>query len=310
MKKKDLKSKPSKLSKIPKIDILEIETPKKEKVKKEKAKKPHYVDPIEFSTLITDSYKDGVITTELAECVLKIATRLSYAPNFINYCVDSETEAYTDSGWLNYKEIHINDKILSYDIKDKKLKWSNVLDIYVNKNYIGKMHKIKGKKLDALVTPNHKFVIKDKGLVSIENITENDSILIQATDITTQIDTHDIIDYDGVVWCPSTDYGTFVCRRNGSVYITGNSYRDEMIGDAIVKMLHAIKNKKFDPMLGNAFSYFTRIAFNAFCNRIKKEKKEKEFILNLQDNVYDDMIGAGFIETKHSSDEDQNYHYE
>lgn len=30
-------------------------------------------------------------------------------------------------------------------------------------------------------------------------------------------------DYSGLVWCPSTEYGTFVCRRNGIVYVTGNT---------------------------------------------------------------------------------------
>ena len=30
------------------------------------------------------------------------------------------------------------------------------------------------------------------------------------------------VDYDGVIWCPSTDNGTLVARRNGKVFITGN----------------------------------------------------------------------------------------
>jgi ParB-like chromosome segregation protein Spo0J len=34
------------------------------------------------------------------------------------------------------------------------------------------------------------------------------------------------VDYDGMVWCPTTDYGTFVARRNGKVYVTGNCFDD------------------------------------------------------------------------------------
>ena len=172
MKKKDLKPKPSKSAKNKQLteeeQIILQRVAEEEKLRKKqekREKKPHYVDPIEFSTQIVESYKHEKLTDNLANSVLKIATRLSYAPNFINY-----------------------------------------------------------------------------------------------------------------------------------------SYRDEMIGDAIIKMLHAIKNKKFDPLLGNAFSYFTRIAFNAFCNRIKKEKKEKEFILNLQDTVYDDMINSGLIKEEYQSE--------
>jgi hypothetical protein len=174
MKKKDLSQKALKSSNLKIKQKTVKEKVVKEKVVKEKKvkSKPHYVDPQVFSDLIVKSYKNSIITDDLADSVLKIATRLSYAPNFINY-----------------------------------------------------------------------------------------------------------------------------------------SYRDEMVGDAIVKMLYAIKNQKFDPEVGNAFSYFTRIAFNAFCNRIKKEKKEKEFILNLQDNVYDDMIGAGFTELKaQKNSEDGNYY--
>ena len=52
------------------------------------------------------------------------------------------------------------------------------------------------------------------------------------------------------------------------------SYRDDMIGDAIVKMFSALQMKKFDINSGNnPFSYFTTIAFHAFINRIKKENR-------------------------------------
>lgn len=53
----------------------------------------------------------------------------------------------------------------------------------------------------------------------------------------------------------------------------GYTYREEMVGDGIVRMFKALISKKYDREKGtNPFSYFTRIAFNAFRNRIKKEK--------------------------------------
>jgi len=66
------------------------------------------------------------------------------------------------------------------------------------------------------------------------------------------------------------------------------SYREEMVGDGIIRMMKALIAKKYDHKKGtNPFSYFTRIAFNAFRNRIKKEKHihethekyQKEFML-------------------------------
>lgn len=69
------------------------------------------------------------------------------------------------------------------------------------------------------------------------------------------------------------------------------SYKDEMIGDAILKMVSALKNKKFKLNSGfSPFSYFTTIAFHAFINRIKKEKKHHETTNNYKEKVYIDLL--------------------
>ena len=68
------------------------------------------------------------------------------------------------------------------------------------------------------------------------------------------------------------------------------SYKDEMIGDAVVKMIAAVNNKKFNlESTSNPFSYFTTIAYHAFINRIKKEKKYRETINDYQEQVYGDL---------------------
>jgi hypothetical protein len=69
------------------------------------------------------------------------------------------------------------------------------------------------------------------------------------------------------------------------------SYKEDMVGDAIVKMFSALKNKKFKIDCGfSPFSYFTTIAFHAFINRIKKEKKHHEAINEYRDKVYTDLM--------------------
>jgi DNA-directed RNA polymerase specialized sigma24 family protein len=90
------------------------------------------------------------------------------------------------------------------------------------------------------------------------------------------------------------------------------SYREEMVGDAIIKMIQALKNKKFNKNIvnkngekGNPYSYYTRIAFNAFCNRIKKEKKAHEALLRYQDMVHEKLIDSGTINNKHQHDIDE-----
>jgi len=84
------------------------------------------------------------------------------------------------------------------------------------------------------------------------------------------------------------------------------TYKEEMIGDAIEKMMKALLNKKFSPEKGNAFSYYTKIAFNAFCNRIKKEKRNHEAIIGYQTQVYETLIHTGNIPDDNVEEHDGN----
>ena len=69
------------------------------------------------------------------------------------------------------------------------------------------------------------------------------------------------------------------------------TYKDDMIGDALIKMYSALKGKKYRFAEGsNPFSYFTTIAFNAFVNRIKKEKKHHEAEKNYRERMYEDIM--------------------
>tara|TARA_R100000353_G_scaffold175782_1_gene147096 strand:+ start:1027 stop:1518 length:492 start_codon:yes stop_codon:yes gene_type:complete len=71
------------------------------------------------------------------------------------------------------------------------------------------------------------------------------------------------------------------------------SYKDEMVGDAILKMFSALKGKKFDiTSKHNPFSYYTTIAFHAFINRIKKEKKYRETVNSYQETIYADLVNS------------------
>jgi len=80
------------------------------------------------------------------------------------------------------------------------------------------------------------------------------------------------------------------------------SYKDDMIGDAILKMFSALKNKKFNvESNNNPFSYFTTIAYHAFINRIKKEKKHRDTITKYQETVYDEKIGDTGVNIKTTS---------
>jgi DNA-directed RNA polymerase specialized sigma24 family protein len=74
------------------------------------------------------------------------------------------------------------------------------------------------------------------------------------------------------------------------------SYKEEMIGDAIIKMVTALTRHRFMCGSGyNPFSYFTKVAYRAFQNRIKKEKKEHDTIHRYQNEVYTLLEESGQI---------------
>ncbi|MFA5753896.1 MAG: hypothetical protein WC905_00860 [Patescibacteria group bacterium] len=468
--------------------------------------KAHYVEPEVFKEQILTYYKTNIFTNEVAESIYKIANRLAFAGNFINYCVDEETEALTKRGWLKYNEITTDDIILSYDIDSKRMKWSSIKEVYKNE-YDGYMHKLTNQGMDALVTPGHKFVTKERGLVVVENIKAKEHIVLMGKPVISdnpQIYTDDFVElvgwavtegnyiigkkthavqifqkigpkadqirnclknlnikfkeykwtnpeilgfrfnkkyandiialapkkvlsmefilslsqkqrlilidtmlkgdgwivnrpgrsstfgyiqkdknhvdsflalctisgittshnkvindtpfghsecyqiyfynnpkhscsvehanfyggkpkpggdlskgkkknkptqqYKGIVWCPRTEYGTFICRRGNYIYITGNTYREEMVGDAVIRMIEALTQQKFDPEKGNPFSYFTKIAFHAFCNRIKKEKKMRQALTDYQNEIYNGMASDGHMPYKHHNNHNADEH--
>ena len=91
------------------------------------------------------------------------------------------------------------------------------------------------------------------------------------------------------------------------------SYREDMVGDAVIKMYTALKNKKFNieskdskGNYYNPFSYFTTIAFHAFITRIKKEKRHTETISSYKEIVYEEEmqgLSEGHIYIKPNNDD-------
>ena len=89
------------------------------------------------------------------------------------------------------------------------------------------------------------------------------------------------------------------------------SYKTEMIGDAIIKMMTAVTRRRFKCDAGyNPFSYFTKVAYRAFQNRIKAEKKRHEGLQRYQAQVYDLLQEEGCLPARknvheyNSSDDD------
>lgn len=81
----------------------------------------------------------------------------------------------------------------------------------------------------------------------------------------------------------------------------GYSYRDEMIGDAILTCI--MRCHKFDPeKSNNPFAYFTQYCHNAFLQRIKREKNQT----NIKGKYIAESMSSDFIDTQFN-DEDADF---
>lgn len=90
------------------------------------------------------------------------------------------------------------------------------------------------------------------------------------------------------------------------------SWKEEMVGDATIKMYQALEKKSFRLSSEfNPFSYFNRIAWNAFTNRINKEKNQHEGLNNYKDVMYvegmSDSQGHVYVKPILEGDDDNYY---
>lgn len=92
------------------------------------------------------------------------------------------------------------------------------------------------------------------------------------------------------------------------------SWKDEMVGDAIIKMYVALEDKKFRiDSTFNPFSYFNQIAWNAFSNRIKKEKRQHEGLEEYKQMVYENEMndsshGSVYVRPMLEHDSEDSYY--
>ena len=83
------------------------------------------------------------------------------------------------------------------------------------------------------------------------------------------------VDYKGLIWCPETEFGSFVCRRNGYVYLTGNTYVDQMKSAALAQLSQV--GLQFDESKGdNPFAFYTQCMKNSFTRILNDERKHQK----------------------------------
>ena len=91
------------------------------------------------------------------------------------------------------------------------------------------------------------------------------------------------VPYNDIVWCPETEYGCFIARRNGTIFLTGNTYNDEMRGAAILQLTY-VGLRFNEAKSSNPFAYYTAAITNSFCRVLNTEKKNQ--------GIRDDILEA------------------
>jgi hypothetical protein len=138
-------------------------------------------------------------------------------------CVDTETEIYTRRGWLTLDQVNATDETMGVDPDTGDATWTRVMQV---RRFTGRheVFRFTGA-VDAVTTMSHQWLVRRDDawmLTSTLKLRFDDEVrtedgLVAIRDLCFE---QDII--DGVVWCPTTELGNWLARRNGTVYYTGN----------------------------------------------------------------------------------------
>ena len=233
------------------------------------------------------SQEHGQMTDRLAGMCMQLVERYGQRGNWRGYCVDEKTKALTKRGWLGLDEIDLTDEIMSYS--EGELVWSPIYDIYKD-TYEGPVHVIESTEphnlqpINMMFTPGHKLVT-GRGLVKFEDLEPTDEITLfpgWVVPVSELLEYYGMTGYEGRIWCPKTEYGSFVAKRENSVHITGNTYLDEMKSQALFQLAQiALQFDESRSETPNPFAYYSSACANSFTRVLNLEKKNQ----NIRDDI-------------------------
>jgi len=278
---------------VPVLDInhVRLNFPPFEHYRLDEQKVPHIVGRSHWQGDLTTgqfSRDHGTVTKKLALMFMKLCERYATRSNWRGYCVDTETEALTQRGWLSESEITEDDTILSYE--NNELKWSEIKSIYRGE-FDGLMHKLTCRGMDALITPGHKLVTA-RGLVPVELLLESDKVIFGGNaveDTVEKIHSDDFVELCGWI---VTEGCYQLPKQSIQVYQNAGAYADR-IRSCLTNL-----GASFSESVGKKNICFSIL--RQYANTIVKILPEKnlnmEFILSLtksQRNLLIDTMISG-----------------
>lgn len=95
------------------------------------------------------------------------------AYNEAKNCLDEETEALTQRGWVRGFDLKKDDVLLTKNAESGALEWQQMTDLKQWDDYTGPLVEIRSRSFNAVSTPNHRWLVRDKSSgKDIEKTTE------------------------------------------------------------------------------------------------------------------------------------------
>lgn len=202
-------------------------------------------------------------------------------------CLTEDHEVLTSAGWVSIAEKPEN--ICIYDDLDDSYTQAPVL-AWVDKQYVGDMHSFESEVISAYMTGNHRVPYRKQdecgltesfacngpiGDMPFTFWSTDHSYLFTGWEDPADVD-HKVVQDSVRVFCPTVSTGWFLARRNGKMFVTGNSNYG---GSPPVMAMHT----KVDKHIIEVFQdkYFTAFPeLKQYHEWVKKQLKDAGVITN------------------------------
>jgi GDP-mannose 4,6-dehydratase len=122
---------------------------------------------VSFETPEYTANADGLGALRLLEAIRILG--LEKKTKFYQACHDKETKLLTNNGIKSYSDLNEEDLVFTLNEKTHEMELKPILNV-ISYKYEGEMVKIKNKRIDQLVTPNHKVILKFDGINDLEYV--------------------------------------------------------------------------------------------------------------------------------------------
>ena len=106
-------------------------------------------------------YPKRILERELDKYSSKIKERRAFSELDHPECLRPSAQIMTFDGWKFIKDVVVGEKVITLNTTANSVEWNTVNSVF-NESYTGKMISIKGKNIDTVVTPNHRFILVDR----------------------------------------------------------------------------------------------------------------------------------------------------